>query len=193
MPLSLRLATPLDGAAVAAIYAPHVSHEATSFEEVAPDGAEMGRRIAELLRHYPYLVAVDDAQVAGYAYASPHRQRAGYRWSAEVSVYVDPTRHRGRVGRALYTALFGILTHQGFANAYAGITLPNSPSVAFHQAMGFTEIGTFHRIGYKLGQWHDVGWYERRLAAWESGPPEPIPLPSVQASGELDRYLGGHR
>lgn len=191
MSVALRLATPADGDAVAAIYVPHVTHEATSFELVPPDGAEMGRRIGELTATYPWLVAVDHGEVVGYCYACSHRARPGYRWSVEVSVYVSPGRHRGRVGRALYTALFEILALQGYVNAFAGITLPNSASVGFHQAMGFTEIGTFHRIGYKLGRWHDVGWYERRLAEPEGQPPEPLPIPALAASGALDSCFGG--
>ncbi len=190
MTLGLRLATPADGAAVAAIYAPHVSHEATSFELVAPDEAEMGRRIAELTATYPWLVAEDGGDVVGYCYGCSHRARPGYRWSVEVSVYVSPNRHRGRVGRALYTALFEILAYQGFVNAFAGITLPNPASVGFHRAMGFAEIGTFHRIGYKLGGWHDVGWYERRLTEPEGQPREPVPVTVLKASGALDSYLG---
>lgn len=190
MPIALRFATPADGPAIAGIYAPHVADEATSFELVPPDGAEMARRVTELLLRYPYLIAEDDQQVVGYCYGSPHRQRPGYRWSVEVSVYVDPARHRGRVGRALYTALFEILTHQGFVNAFAGITLPNPASVAFHEAMGFKTVGIFREVGYKLGAWHDVAWYARRLASPSADPAEPIPLPELQPTGALDRYLG---
>ncbi len=188
--MHLRLATPDDGPAVAAIYAPYVEHEATSFELVPPDGCEMARRITETEQTYPWLVAEDGGQVIGYTYASAHRSRPGYRWSTEVSVYVCGSRHRGRVGRALYAELFEILAHQGFVNAYAGITLPNPASVAFHQAMGFTLIGTYRRIGYKHGHWHDVVWFGRELARPSAEPPEPTPLPALRAAGGLDGYLG---
>lgn len=189
MPISLRFATLHDAPAVAAIYGPHVAHEATSFEQVPPDGAEMANRITHLLETYPWLVAEDAGQVIGYSYASPHRSRAGYRWCVEVSVYVDPSRHRGRVGRALYTALFEVLALQGFVNAYAGITLPNPASVGFHEAMGFRLVGTYRRIGYKLGRWHDVAWYDRALTPHPDHPPEPRPLPELRREGHLPEYL----
>jgi len=189
VPISLRFATSADAAAIAAIYGPHVSQESTSFELVPPDPAEMARRIDQQLETYPWLVAEDAGQVIGYSYASPHRPRAGYRWCVEVSVYVDTRRHRGRVGRALYTALFEILTLQGFVNAYAGVTLPNPASVGFHEAMGFRLIGTYRRIGYKLGQWHDVAWYDHALAPHAEDPPEPRPLPELRRAGLLPEYL----
>lgn len=188
--MRLRFAVPGDATALAEIYAPHVAHEATSFEAVPPDAAEFARRIDDLTRHYPFLVAEDSGQVIGYSYASPHRPRAGYRWCVEVSVYVRGDRHRGRVGRALYAALFDMLAHQGFVNAYAGVTEPNPASTGFHLAMGFTRVGTYHGIGHKFGVWHDVTWYQRRLADPRPDPPEPVPLPVLRDRGELDRYLG---
>ena len=97
----------------------------------------------------------------------------------EVSIYVDdPYRHQG-VGRALYTSLFSILASQGFCNAYAGITLPNQPSVALHQSLGFQPIGTYSKVGFKLGKWHDVGWWELMLRQRPTEPDSPIDLPSV--------------
>jgi phosphinothricin acetyltransferase len=107
-----------------------------------------------------------------------------------VSVYVCASRHRGRVGRALYAELFEILAHQGFINAYAGITLPNPVSIAFHQAMGFTLIGTYRRIGYKQGRWHDVVWFGRELARPSAEPADPTPLAALMAAGGLEGYLG---
>lgn len=189
MPLSLRLAAPRDATDLASIYAPHVESAATSFELVAPDGPEMERRLAALEPTHPWLVAEWDGRVIGYTYASPHRARPGYRWCTEVSVYVSPDRHRGRVGRALYTALFEVLTIQGYLTAYAGITLPNPASVAFHGAMGFVEIGTYRGIGYKLGAWHDVLWCARRLSALPLEPVDPIPLAALRHSGRLPGYL----
>jgi L-amino acid N-acyltransferase YncA len=191
MALALKLASDADGAAIAAIYAPHVLHSATSFELVPPDAAEMAGRIRALMATHPWLVATIDDVVVGYCYASPHRARPGYRWSAEVSVYVSPDQHRGRIGRALYTALFEILERQHYAVTYAGITLPNEASVAFHEAMGFEEIGTFRKIGYKLGRWHDVVWYSRPLLAPSADPEEPIPLQELRRQGGVPGYLVG--
>jgi len=189
MVLLIRFATPGDTGAIAGIYAPHVQGTATSFELVAPDASEMARRLAALEATHPWLVAESEGTVIGYCYASPHRPRPGYRWCTEVSVYVSPDRHRGRVGRALYTALFDVLVLQRYVTAYAGITLPNPASVAFHEAMGCVEIGTYQNIGYKLGAWHDVVWYSRLLGELPREPQEPIPLVTLRQTGTLPGYL----
>src|SRR4051812_10227840 len=160
----IRLAQPIDGAAMADIYRPAVVDRATSFELEAPDAVEMGRRVERCLERLPWLVAVDDETVIGYAYASPHRSRPAYQWSVEVSAYVAEGAQRHGTGRALYEALFRVLTLQGYQNAYAGITLPNEASEGFHRAVGFTPVGVFRGVGYKLARWHDVMWLERPLA-----------------------------
>lgn len=165
-----------DAAACAAIYAPYVRNTAISFEDHPPDVTEMRRRIEKLSARYPWLVAEDDGRVVGYAYASPHRARAAYRWAADVGIYVD-SGHRGRgVGGALYRTLFEALSDQGLRMACAGITLPNPASVALHEKQGFQPVGVYRRIGWKAGAWHDVAWYQRPLApAGDAAPPEPGP------------------
>jgi L-amino acid N-acyltransferase YncA len=175
----IRLATAADGPALAAIYAPAVASP-TSFELDPPDGAEMGRRVERITARTPWLVYVHDEQVAGYAYAGVHRDRPAYQWSMEVSAYVRADFHRGGVGRALYTSLFAVLALQGFRNVYAGITLPNPASVGLHEALGFTRVGVYHAIGYKLGAWHDVMWLERALGPHAAAPAEPTPLPTLR-------------
>ena len=162
---------------------------AAGLAELAVEAGEMGRRMLELQSTHPWIVAESEGTVIGYCYASPHRPRPGYRWCTEVSVYVSPDRHRGRVGRALYTALFEILELQRYVTAYAGITLPNPASVAFHEAMGFVEIGTYENIGYKLGVWHDVVWYSRLLGELPQVPEEPIPLQALRLAGGLPDHL----
>ena len=140
----------------------------------------MTDRISTTLERTPWLVAEVDGGVIGYAYAGPHRERAGYRWAVNISVYVDARfQHRG-VGRRLYDALLGVLRRQGFVNAYAGITLPNEASVALHTAIGMRRLGVYRRVGFKNGAWHDVAWYELRLADPDGAPPEPIPLPRLE-------------
>jgi L-amino acid N-acyltransferase YncA len=166
-----------DAAACAAIYAPFVQDTAISFEDQPPDAAQLSERMAELGIRYPWLVAEEDGQVIGYAYASPHRVRAAYRWAADVAIYVDAG-HQGRgAGRALYTQLFRLLAGQGFRMACAGITLPNQASVALHERLGFKPVGVYRRIGWKAGAWHDVAWYQRELIpdGSEEPPPEPRP------------------
>jgi L-amino acid N-acyltransferase YncA len=181
----IRMATAADGERLAAIYAPAVTERATSFELTAPDAAEMGRRVTLLTARTPWLVLEEEGQVRGYAYASPHRERPAYQWSVEVSAYVDASTHRAGHGRALYTALFDILTAQGFANAYAGITLPNPASVGFHKAMGFEEVGVYRGVGHKLGRWHDVIWLHRPLAPKRDDAEPPRPLTDVLATRPL--------
>ena len=164
-----------DGPALAGIYAPAVVG-ATSFELEPPNGAEMARRVERVVERTPWLVCVHDGVVVGYAYAGTHRERHAYQWSVEVSAYVRPDVHRAGVARALYGSLFAVLVLQGFRNAYAGITLPNPASVGLHESVGFTRVGVYRGIGYKLGAWHDVMWLERALAprVIEPGPPAPL-------------------
>ncbi|MDF1506318.1 GNAT family N-acetyltransferase, partial [Roseisolibacter sp. H3M3-2] len=177
----IRLARPDDGAALAAIYAPAVVGRATSFETEAPDGDEMAARVARVLARTPWLVLALDGAVAGYAYASPHRDRAAYQWSVEVSAYVADTAQRRGAARALYAALFDLLARQGFRNAYAGITLPNDASVGLHVAVGFAPVGVYRGVGYKCGAWHDVAWYARALAPHDDAPAPPLALAALLA------------
>jgi phosphinothricin acetyltransferase len=127
-----------------------------------------------------------DGDVTGYAYASPHRARAAYRWSVDTSVYVGERWRRSGVGRDLYASLFSVLAAQGFVNAYAGIALPNPASVRLHEAVGFTSIGVYEGVGYKLGRWHDVGWWQRALKPAPETPDEPIPLAELREAGGLE-------
>ncbi|HEX3463053.1 MAG TPA: GNAT family N-acetyltransferase [Candidatus Elarobacter sp.] len=153
-----------DAEAVARIYAPHVETTADSFEEIAPDAAEMRRRFAAITPSYPWLVALLDGEVAGYAYGSLHRGRPAYRYSVEVSVYVAPAAQGRGIGSRLYGALFRELAERGYHRAFAGILATNEASIAFHRSVGFTPIGVFHEVGYKFGRWHDTSWWERDLS-----------------------------
>jgi phosphinothricin acetyltransferase len=187
--MEIRIARPEDAAAFLEIYAPVVRQTSISFEEEVPSEAEMGRRIEDVLPRYPWLAAVEGDDVLGYAYATTHRTRAAYRWSPEVSAYVHAGARRRGVGRALYSTLFAILEKQRFCRAFAGITLPNDPSVRLHEAVGFRPLGVFHAIGYKAGTWHDVGWWERDLAVPEGAPDEPIPFAELRAAKEVSALL----
>lgn len=163
-----------DAAACAAIYAPHVELSAVSFEERAPEAAELAARIERYGASHAWLVAERGGEVVGYAYATAFNERPAYRWSANVSVYVAEGARGEGVGRALYEALFGRLRERGFRTAVAGITLPNEASVGLHERLGFEPIGVNRGIGWKHGAWRDVGWWQLELApAWEGPPPEP--------------------
>lgn len=171
--MRVRVAEPeRDAARVAEIYRPAVEGNYISFEETAPKANEMAERMRKVLARMPWLVADEESGgVVGYAYASPHRERAAYRWSVDISVYVDPAWHGRGIGRLLYDELLERLRGQGFVNAYAGVTLPNPASVALHEAIGMTLVGVYRRVGYKLGEWRDVAWFELRLAEPTANPP----------------------
>ncbi len=174
MSARVRDATPADAAACAAIYTPYVIDTAITFETQPPDADEMARRIATSLADHAWLVIEeDDGRVVGFAYATAHRARPAYRWSCDVSIYLEPGRRRTGAGRALYTELFERLQARGYVTAVAGVTLPNEASCGLHRAMGFEPIGIYRHIGHKLGAWHDVQWLQRPLADAVDSPAEP--------------------
>ena len=161
--IRIRTATEADAVVLLGIYRPFVEASAVSFETVVPTVEEFSARIRKALAGWQWLVAEIDGQCVGYAYGSSHRDRAAYRWSVEVSAYVQPNHHRQGIGRSLYSTLFDDLSEKGYCNAYAGVTLPNEASVALHRGVGFDFIGTFQAVGRKFGKWHDVAWFQRRL------------------------------
>ena len=161
--VELRLATADDTAGMLAIYAPIIEETAISFEDTVPTLAEYRARYAAIENDFPVIVATDGTHVAGFAYAGLHRKRSAYRWSVETSVYVDPAYKRRGIGRGLYTAVFEILSALNYANALAGITLPNDESTEFHKRMGFEHVGVYPGVGYKFGHWRDTEWWNYRL------------------------------
>lgn len=168
----IRDATATDAVACAAIYAPYVTDTAISFETEPPTPDEMEQRIAAATRTHAWLVLEEAGRVVGYAYAGPFNPRAAYRWSAQVSVYLEAgRRRRGGDGRALYQALLSRLAERGFRTVLAGMTLPNDASEGLHRAMGFTPAGTYRRVGFKHGRWHDVAWVQRSIGEPAGNPP----------------------
>jgi L-amino acid N-acyltransferase YncA len=187
----LRLAEPGDAAQIAAIYAPFCLERAVSFEMTAPDEATMRERISTLVQRYPWLVAVSGTgDVLGYGYAGKHRERAAYRWSVDFTAYLAPEAKRRGIGTELYRALVRICQSLGYYRAFAGITLPNEASVRLHEKIGFRPIGVYRRVGFKLGRWHDVGWWNLDLLPEEDAPREPRAIGEITGSGELDEILG---
>jgi L-amino acid N-acyltransferase YncA len=170
--VEIRAAAAADAAACAAIYAAYVLGSAITFETEPPTPGEMAGRIAAAQATHAWLVLVDGGRVVGYAYGSPFKARAAYRWSCEVSVYLETGRRRGGGGRALYEALFVRLAERGYRTAVAGMTLPNDASVGLHTALGFEPVGTYRRIGWKHGAWHDVAWMQRSLGGTDDGEPD---------------------
>jgi L-amino acid N-acyltransferase YncA len=168
--LTVREADPLtDAAGCAAIYAPYVTDTVISFEEIPPTAAQMADRMRSA---HVWLVAESGGRVVGFAYGSEHRARAAYRWASDVAVYVDGSHHRGGVGRALYRQLIGRLARRGLHMLCAGVAQPNPASNGLHESLGFEPVGTYRRIGWKNGAWHDVRWFQLDLRPGDDGPPD---------------------
>jgi L-amino acid N-acyltransferase YncA len=186
----VRLATFADAKGILAIYAPIVTETPVSFELEPPSLMEMQLRIENTLTTLPWIVRDSDGMVMGYAYASRHRERAAYQWAVDVSVYVHPDVRRQGLGRSLYAGLLALLRDLGYYTAFAGIALPNLGSVKFHEAVGFRPVGVYRNVGFKLGKWHNVGWWGCPLRAYK-GEPEPPRALSQLNPEELQRRLDG--
>lgn len=171
--VEVRDAGPDDAVACAAIYGHYVLHTSVSFEVVPPDACGMAERIAAARVRHAWLVALVDDRVLGYAYATPFADRPAYRWSCEVSLYVDPTGLGQGIGRLLYAALLERLADRGIRVAIAKIVQPNPTSDAIHAQFGFARVGVLRRVGFKHGAWHDVAIHELELAPPSSAPDEP--------------------
>lgn len=170
----LRLATPADAKAILDIYAPYIETTSFTFETDTPTIEEFAERIKNYLFNWPWLICEIDGVIAGYAYATRHRERTAYQWCTESSVYIHDDHQRTGMARALYTSLFEILKKQGFRNVYAVINLPNDKSVAFHESCGFEYFATYEKVGYKLGKWKNVGWWRLSINEYGDEPAAPI-------------------
>ena len=177
----IRLAREDDAESVLTIYGPICESSPISFEIQRPTAAEIRKRIRSALAVFPWLIVENLGEILGYAYAGRHRERAAYRWSVDVTVYVQQGVRQNRVGTALYTALLELLRIQGFHRAYAGITLPNPASFWLREKLGFLPVGIYHRVGYKLGVWHDVQWMEVALGSENENPTEPITISEIDS------------
>lgn len=172
----LRLATGDDAAAIAAIYAPFVATTHVSFEETPPTDDDMREILPAAHGVWPWIVCERAGEVVGYAYASAHRARAGYRYSVDTRTYVHERHRRTGVARAAYGALLRLLATQRFYNAFAGVTLPNDASLGLHTSLGFRPVARYENVGFKAGSWHDTLWLQRPLRALETPPCKPLPL-----------------
>ena len=164
-----------DAADVCRIYSPYVFESPASFELEPPSTDEMASRIESSLAKHAWLVARDDDAVVGYAYGTTARSRAAYRFTVEVSVYLDQARRGQGMGTLLMNELLSVLKRRGYVTAIAGITLPNDGSVRLFERLGFEPVGVYKNIGFKFGRWHDVGWWQRLLA--DSPPLSPAEVP----------------
>lgn len=180
MAVLIRLAGEADADQIASIYRPYVEQSRISFEEEAPDATEIAKRMSGPI--HPWLVAQDGGRIVGYASTSPMRDRAAYRWSVETGIYLAPESQGRGLGRKLLAAHLGLLERQGFVTIVAGIALPNDASVALHEKLGFTLSGIERGVGYKLGEWVDVGRWQKDLALRDATPTEPRPYEGLMAA-----------
>jgi L-amino acid N-acyltransferase YncA len=178
----IRLAKPSDAAGMLAIYAPYIKNSSITFETEVPSTEQFEKRISHYLENWPWLVDETDGEITGYAYASGYRERTAYQWSVECSVYVHDKHLRSGIARKLYTTLFTILKKQGFTTVYAVINLPNDRSVAFHESMGFRYFATYEKVGYKLGQWKNVGWWQLQLNEYAENPKAPVKFSTLDST-----------
>ncbi len=178
-----------DAEAILSIYAKYVSDTCVSFEVEVPTLAEFRKRMEQIQAQFPWLVCEIDGVVAGYAYASKHAQRAAYRWSADLSVYIDEKYHRRHIAAALYAALYAMLREQGYYTVYAGVSTPNPKSEAFHLAQGFEVVGVYPNVGYKLGKWCTLTWYGLPLQEYSDTPQEPKRLEEVLTMQKIEQIL----
>lgn len=176
-PATVRLANAGDMAAIASIVNPYIATTPYNFRTAAqtPDQwlAEWGAN----RERYPWLVAIDPGgAVVGVSYGGPWNSRAAYDWCVQVTVYVEKASRRRGIGHALYRVLIPLLDELGFHTQLGLIALPNPASIALHEAFGFREAGILHDVGYKLGAWRDVGFWQR-IAAASAEPPAPTKPP----------------
>ena len=181
---SIRVAGAGDVPRIRHIYAPFCAPDCpVSFECEPPSLAVMEERVSSTLDTMPFLVMEEGGEVCGYAYAGPHRARAAYRWSCEVSIYMAGSARGRGAGKRLYSCLLDILRLQGYCNAFGGVTLPNPGSVALHLSLGFESVGVYRRVGFKNGAWHDVAWFGTRLLEVDGQPSDPVPFPALAGGG----------
>ena len=181
----IRAATRDDVPAMLAVYAPYVRETAVTFEYETPTAAEFARRFEAISARYPWIVWEEDGAVLGYAYADAAFSRAAYAWDADLSIYLERGARGRGVGPRLYRCLEELLARRGFHNVYGIVTGENLPSVRFHERMGYARLGTLVQTGFKLGRWHDVVWFGRRLRP-AGDPGEP---PELRGCADGDREI----
>jgi phosphinothricin acetyltransferase len=181
--ITIRTATVQDAKKLLEIYAPYVEHTAITFEYEVPTVDEFRRRIENVLRKYPYLVAEKDGELLGYAYAGPFKERAAYDWAVETSIYVRMDLKRRGIGSLLYNALEEALKKQGILNVNACIAYTENEndyltndSVRYHEKFGYKTVAHFHKCGYKNNTWYDMVWMEKFIGEHLESQPDVKPF-----------------
>lgn len=173
--MTLRFAAPEDVSALLSIYERYISTPIT-FEYTLPSLEEFARRVASVQTFYPYLVAEENGELLGYAYAHRIAERAAYRWGAELSIYLRPDAVRRGLGKQLYQSLFALLRLQGVRTVYGLVASPNPASEGLHRSLGFHRMGVQRNAGYKNGRWVDLIWFEQSIAPYVHQPGPVLPV-----------------
>ena len=184
--ITIRAAKEADIEAILAIYAPYVRETAITFEYTVPTLEEFSERMRKTLMKYPYLVAVQQVEILGYAYASEFKNRAAYDWAVETTIYVKQDSRKSGVGKKLYRVLEEVLKRQNIGNLYACIAYPNPGSIGFHEHLGYQTIGHFSKCGYKFETWYDMIWMEKMIGEHDQ---HPEPFKPITELREWDARL----
>ena len=188
--LTFRLVRAIDCARILMIYAPYVRDTALTFEVEVPTIEAFVERTERIASRYPYIVCEENGEIVGYAYASRHRERDGYRYDVDMSVYVAQGHQGSGVAAQLYERLLVLLERLGYYNAYAACVAVNERSRRFHEKFGFVLVGTHHKTGYKLGQWYDAVWLEKMLRDHGEAPGEILGIAELSMEA-VRKILGG--
>jgi len=181
--VTVRMATKADAKEILEIYAPYVKDTAISFEYEVPSVEEFAERMNNVLKKYPYLVAIDNNKIIGCAYASSFKDRAAYDWAVETTLYLSQD-YRGKgVGKKLYLSLGEILKRQNILNLNACISYTatenkylTNDSTYFHERLGYKKVAHFTKCGYKFGNWYDMTWMEKIIGEHSANPKPVIPI-----------------
>lgn len=192
--ITFRTASPSDAPALLEIYAPYVKNTAITFEYRVPAAEEFAGRISRTLERFPYILAIQDGSIAGYAYASPFHPRAAYAWCAELSIYLEPSCRGRGIGKSLYGILEGILKKQNILNLYACIACTETEdehltnaSIRFHERMGYRPCGAFPKCGYKFETWYDMAWMEKIIGEHNTPAAPVLSFPDIK--GQLTELV----
>lgn len=185
--LSIRMATEEDAEKILEIYSSYIMNTAITFEYEIPSIAEFSKRIKDTLKKYPYIVALEEKSIAGFAYASAFRERPAYSRAVETTIYLRQDCRGKGLGKNLYLALGDILKRQNVINLNAGIAYTtvedahlDNTSMAFHEHLGYSKVAHFTKCGYKFGKWYDVIWMEKILGEHPDAPAPFIPITEIQ-------------
>lgn len=174
-----RMARVQDAAPLLAIYGYYVENTVISFETQTPPLAEFEKRIQDICLNYPYLVCEQNERIVGYAYANRHKERAAYQWNAELSAYLHQDYTGAGIGKALCKALIALSELQNLRNLYGVVATPNPASEKMQLKLGFKKEGLMEKTGFKLGTWHDIATYHKRIGGNDAPPAPFVPAPAL--------------